>query len=176
TPLQSVHYSDRYLRSPLTFVLLHELLNGLTCYAGGLAQITLIEITTAELNRLDAKQPRLLYHDWRDNEDRRQAIETWFSETWSNLKWGEAPLQKLPHARELTLTWNNGDCWAVRLDQGFGYWGAAPGVRPEFPFDNDVAQQVEKLRRSCFLLEPLNADYPTYWHCNQSSMPTQEPD
>ena len=122
-PLQSVHYSDRYLRSPLTLVLLHELLNGLTRYPCGLAQITPIEITTAELNRTDAKHPRLIFHDWRDNEDRRQVIETWFSETWPNFKWHEAPSQKLPHARELTLTWNNGDCWTIRLDQGLGYWG-----------------------------------------------------
>ncbi|NJM12024.1 MAG: DUF1998 domain-containing protein [Synechococcaceae cyanobacterium SM1_2_3] len=167
TPLQSVHYSDRYLCSPLTFVLLHELLNGLTCYSGGLAKSTPIEITTAELNRLDAKQPRLLSHDWRDSEDRRQAIETWFTETWPNFKWREMPLQKLPHARELTLTWNNNDCWIIRLDQGLGYWGIAPGLRPEFPFDYDVAQQIEKLRKNCFLLEPLNPGYPTYWHCSQ---------
>ncbi|CDH43330.1 DEAD/DEAH box helicase [Candidatus Contendibacter odensensis] len=167
-PLQAVHYTDRYLRSPLAIVLLYELLNGLACYSGGLQQTTDIQIETTNLDRTDTKPSRWLFHDWRDGEDRRQVVETWFAETWPTFAWREAPLHKRPHARELTLTWSNDHRWTIRLDQGFGYWGIAPGVRPEFPFDNDVARQVEKLRKSCFLLEPLNANYPTYWHCNRN--------
>jgi DEAD/DEAH box helicase domain-containing protein len=57
-PLQSVIYSDRYLRSPLAFVLLRGLLEGLARYPGGLTPTTVIQIDTAKLDRPTAETPR----------------------------------------------------------------------------------------------------------------------
>jgi len=163
-PLQSVSYSDRYLRSPLTFVLLRGVLEGLARYPGGLTPATLIQVNTAKLDRLAAETPRLLFHDWRDSGDRQHVIETWFAEMWPNFIWQEASSRTLPHARELTLIWNDRDCWTMRLDQGFGYWGAAPRIRPEFPFDREPARQIAKLQQASLIVEPLNPNYPTHWY------------
>ena len=166
-PLQSVHYSDRYLRSPLAFLLLRGLLEKLGHYPGGLTPVTVIQVNTAKLDRSAAETPRLLFHDWRDSGDRQQVIETWFAETWPMFIWQEASSRTLPHARKLTLIWNESDCWTVRLDQGFGYWGSAPRIRPEFPFDREPARQIAKLRQTNLMIEPLNADYPTHWYCER---------
>ena len=163
--LQSVSYSDRYLRSPLAFVLLHGLLEGLACYPGGLTPTTVIQINTAKLDRPASETPRLLFHDWRDGGDRQQVVETWFTETWPKFIWQEASSRTLPHARELTLIWNDSDRWTIRLDQGFGYWGAAPRIRPEFPFDYEPARQIAKLQQASLIIEPLNPNYPTHWYC-----------
>ncbi|MCC8993913.1 MAG: DEAD/DEAH box helicase [Candidatus Contendobacter sp.] len=166
-PLQSVIYSDRYLRSPLAFVLLRGLLEGLARYPGGLTPTTVIQIDTAKLDRPTAETPRLLFHDWRDSGDRQHVIKTWFSETWPAFTWREELSRKLPHARELTLIWNDSDRWTVRLDQGFGYWGAAPRIRPEFPFDREPARQIAKLQQASLIIEPLNPDHPTHWYCGR---------
>ncbi|HRZ06801.1 MAG TPA: DUF1998 domain-containing protein, partial [Candidatus Competibacteraceae bacterium] len=163
--LQSVRYSDRYLRSPLAFLLLHSLLEGLARYPGGLTSATAVKIETAQLEQLDMETPRWLFHDWRDSGDRRQVIETWFRESGSAFVWQEARSRDLPHARELTLLWNESDYWIVRLDQGFGYWGVASRIRPEFPFGSEATRQIAKLRQASCIIEPLNSIYPTYWHC-----------
>ena len=166
-PLKSLRYTDRYLRSPLALLLLHGLLKGLLRYPGGLTPTTTVWVETATLDRLGTEQPRLIFHDWRDGDDRRQVVEQWFQESWPTFAWQEAIPRELPHARELVLTWSDGECWSVRLDQGFGYWRTAIRTRPEFPFDNDVARQIGKLRGTNLIIEPLNPDYPTYWYCGQ---------
>ena len=165
TPLQAVRYTDRYLRSPLALLLLHGLLKGLTRYSGGLTPKTEVRVETATLDQPRTEQPRRMFHDWRDGNDRQQVVEQWFRETWPAFMWHEATSRVLPHARELALTWSDGEYWSVRLDQGFGYWGTASGIRPDFPFDNDVARQVGKLRGANLIIEPLNPNYPTYWYC-----------
>ena len=165
SPLQSVQYTDRYLRSPLAFLLLHSLLEALTHYPGGVSRDTTLHLQTADLDRSSGESPRFIFHDWRDREDRRQTIETWFGENWPAFTWREAPNRELPHARELTLVWSDEDRWTVRLDQGLGYWRTASRIRPDFPFDSDVDRQVRRLRQVSALIEPLNAAYPTYWYC-----------
>jgi DEAD/DEAH box helicase domain-containing protein len=77
-PLAELHYSDRYLRSPLTVLLLRELLGALATYPGGLVVSTRFAIATSQLQRNDTQEPRWLYHDWRDATDRRQAFEKVF--------------------------------------------------------------------------------------------------
>ena len=166
-PLQAVRYSDRYLRSPLAFLLLYSLLEGLARYPGGLTPAAAVSIETAQLDRLSMETPRWLFHDWRDSGDRRQVVETWFAETWPILTWQEMRIRDLSHARELTLLWNESECWIVRLDQGFGYWGAASHTRPEFPFGSEAKRQIAKLQQASLIVEPLNSDYPTGWYCGR---------
>ncbi len=166
-PLKSLCYTDRYLRSPLALLLLHGLLEGLTRYSGGLALATEVRVNTAKLGRPGTEQPRRMFHDWRDGNDRQQVVEKWFQESWPAFAWSEETPRALPHARELALTWNDDERLLIRLDQGFGYWSTVSGTRPDFPFDNDVTRQIGKLRGANLIIEPLNPDYPTYWYCGQ---------
>jgi DEAD/DEAH box helicase domain-containing protein len=48
-PLAAVHYSDRYLRSPLTVLLLRDLLGALAAYPGGLVASTRVAIATSQV-------------------------------------------------------------------------------------------------------------------------------
>lgn len=165
-PLISVSYSDRYLRSPFSWVLLHSLLKDLTTYSGGFTvATTALTLRTSTLERLGNEQPRLLYHDWRDGEDRRTVIGSWFKEDFKAFTWYEAPTRDLPHARELELIWADGEKWMIRFDQGVGYWRIVPHIRPDFPFENTVERQFERMRQTSVIIEPINKDYPTYWYC-----------
>lgn len=163
--LQAIHYSDRYIRSPLAVVLLHSLLEKLADYPGGLDKgATAVKLFTANLERLNTESSRLLYHDWKDGEDRRIAVEKWFAGLTDRFDWREENNRDLPHARTLELVWSDRERWTVRLDQGVGYWGCSPHIRPEFPFDHDAEHQIRRLRQLNIMIEPMNNVYPTYWY------------
>lgn len=165
--LQSVRYVDRYLRNPLAILLLHSFLQGLERYSGGLRTETRLSIETSTLDRFGTESPRLLFHDWRDAEDRRQLVQLWLGASWPAFQWNEMPTRDLPHARELILRWDDNAVWSVRLDQGLGYWRPSRHIRPEFPFEADVARQIAKLRSKNPVIEAISPDYPTYWYCGR---------
>ena len=152
----------RYLRSPLTVLLIRELLGALADYPGGLVASTKCAIAISPLQRNDTQEPRWLHHDWRDATDRRQVFEQVFDRLGQFALSAEGHTQ-LPHARELRLAWTDGSAWTLRLDQGVGYWRAC-NYREPFPFEQPVARQVERLR-SCELdVEAGHPSYPTYWY------------
>lgn len=165
--LIEVRYSDRYLRSPLTLLLLHSLLRGLANYTGGLAGTTKVGILTSKLGNYGNSYQRLFYHDWQDEEDRRQVAEHWFKSGFPNSRWLLHEHKELPHARELELIWADSK-WVVRLDQGVGYWAIQRYVRSDFPFDRDVGQQVESLHKANLQIEQSDKRNPTYWYCRKS--------
>jgi DEAD/DEAH box helicase domain-containing protein len=165
-PLAEVHYSDRYLRSPLTVLLLRELLGALAHYAGGLVTSTRCTITTSQVQRHDTQDPRWFYHDWRDATDRRQVFTQVF-ETLGQFSLLEDVSTHLPHARELRLIWADGIAWTLRLDQGVGYWRAC-NAREPFPFEQSVERQVERLRTGEIAIEASHPSYPTYWYVGPS--------
>jgi Lhr-like helicase len=166
-PLHTVRYVDRYLRNPFAILLLHRLLQGLQRYPGGITQATLLSIETTSLERNATESPRLIFHDWHDAEDRRQVVQGWIRGSFPNLSWIERQTRELPHARELTLSWDNGESWSIRFDQGLGYWRTSRGIRPEFPFEAVVTRQISKLNSTNPLIEAMSREYPTYWYCGR---------
>jgi hypothetical protein len=161
-PLAAVHYSDRYLRSPLTVLLMRELFGALAHYPGGLVANTQLAITTSVLQRNDTQEPRWLYHDWRDATDRRQVFEKLF-DALGQFTLDEKVYAQLPHARELQLTWADGMVWTLRLDQGVGYWRVCNYPAP-FPFEQPVERQVKRLLSCEIDIEAGHPSYPTYWY------------
>lgn len=162
--LTSLEYSDRYLRSPLTVLLLRALLAELTGYPGGICTNTQIVVTTSRLERNDVKDPRWLSHDWRDGTDRKQFSEAIFG-TVGPIIFREEENSQLPHARILTLCWEDGASWSIRLDQGLGYWRTSnnPRLAP-FPFDQTVTKQVTHANNLHFNVESSHSQHPTYWY------------
>jgi hypothetical protein len=161
-PLAEVHYSDRYLRSPLTALLLRELLAALADYAGGLVTSTRCAITTSQVQRNDTQDPRWFYHDWRDATDRRQVFAQVFA-VLGQFSFCEDVATHLPHVRELHLIWTDGIAWTLRLDQGMGYWRACNSREP-FPFEQSIERQVERLQTGKIAIAASHPAYPTYWY------------
>ena len=166
--LMEIRYSDRYLRSPLTLLLLGSLLKGLSGYSGGVNGATKFDIRTSKLGNYGNNYLRHFYHDWMDEEDRRQVAERWFKSSFSSAKWNLYENKDLPHARELELIWADSK-WVVRLDQGVGYWAIQRYVRSDFSFDRDVRQQVEILNKTNLQIEQSDKRNPTYWYCSKQS-------
>lgn len=166
-PLHMVRYVDRYLRNPFSILLLHRFLQGLQRYPGGITAATLLSVETTGLERNTPESPRLIFHDWHDAEDRQQVAKDWFRGSFPNFHWSERLTRELPHARELTLSWDNGESWSIRFDQGLGYWRTSRGGRPEFPFEADITRQISKLNSTNPLIEAMSREYPTYWYCGR---------
>ena len=163
-PLAELHYSDRYLRSPLTALLLREFMAALADarYPGGIVSNTRVSIATSQLWRNDTLDPSRIWDDWREANDRRRVFENVF-EGLGQFEFSESSTRDLPHARELRLTWPDSVVWTLRFDQGMGYWQVHNSREP-FPFEQSVERQVERLK-SCELdIRAGHPSYPTYWY------------
>lgn len=164
-PIRTVHYSDRYLASPLSLVLLHRLITALREYSGGLTGDSQVIIRTASLANSKLGRPKLFSHDWRDQQDRKAAVTSLFGNLFPQFEWSEADRNTVPHSRELTLDWGGGKRWEIRLDQGVGYWEVENKERVHFPFSSSPARQLTDLVGARFNVLPRQAGHPTYWYC-----------
>lgn len=161
-PLVELHYSDRYLRSPLTVLLLRELLDTLTGYQGGIVANTQVFVATSQLQRNDTVEPWQFQHDWRDANDRGEVFKRIF-EGLGRFEFFECSYRELPHARELRLVWSNSVVWTLRFEQGMGYWRAGNSREP-FPFERSVEQQIKRLKSCKIDIRAGYPSHPTYWY------------
>ncbi|KJR98717.1 MAG: hypothetical protein VR65_19580 [Desulfobulbaceae bacterium BRH_c16a] len=161
--IAAIEYSDRYLRSPLSIMLLQKFINGLGSYSGGVNTATRLMIVTSYLQRNDFQQPRFLHHNWQDAEHRRGIFTTMFRPFGEFILIDDKVNLALPHARELQLRWGDGSGFSIRLDQGIGYWRTANGMRP-FPFDQSSERQTDFLRDLELEVEASNSEFPTQWY------------
>lgn len=161
-PLSSIKYNDRYLRSPLTLLLLHALLKqGVNHFnAPSFVEIT---VATSKLPRNDMRDPIMLHHDWRDYTDRKFAFDSILGSlgkfTFDDIKLNA----DLPHARELHLAWQDGSICTIRLDQGVGYWRTSGGMK-NFPFNQSPERQAQFLESLDLQVEATSQTFPTIWY------------
>lgn len=142
-----INYTDRYIRNPMSIILLGELLSGLKVHMTNNAKI--------EINTLLGNKERSgfkLFHDWNDEQDY-----IGFVTQWLNTKAGsEVTLnvsrrnQDIPHHRVLLLHSHNGHIVRIQLDQGLGYWRirCATTAQLLFDFSTPVKVQVQQAERA----------------------------
>ena len=153
--LVQVTYSDRYIRSPDIVIFLRIFLLALKKQLGAFDVNTSLQIHTCPVDLRNVYQPRSSDNDWRDAQDRKNVIECLFRTGYGNLVFTEHQAHELPHARVLTLKWDDGSKWDVRFDQGFGYWKSK--TKEPFPFDRGVPKQLETIAEMDFNVS--NAQY-----------------
>ncbi|MFI3157881.1 MAG: DUF1998 domain-containing protein [Methylococcaceae bacterium] len=157
--LISLHYSDRYLFSPWSVMLIAELIDSLRQLMNNNWTKPKIVIDTG-VKRESSYQKRGLLADWMDDDLRIDVITAYF-EAMDELCIVKAS-NDTPHGRMMQLTWQSGKTTHIRLDQGVGYWQV--GDKPPW-FDDNVsssAQQVEKMLQLISKLNIRNAkDFPT---------------
>lgn len=117
----SLHYSDRYLVTPLNLALLWQVV---AAAPGGVPRR--VKITTA---RLDRPEPAglFVFHPFADNRQREEVMERLWPKAVEVL-----PKRSVPHARSLRLVLGDGREIAILLDQGFGGWRAQGAPRHAF--------------------------------------------
>ena len=157
--LRQVKYSDRHLKTPLSFILLSRIILSLP-----FAKVVEFEIVISTLQSDSFYKDcfRSLNYSWfrEEEESRKDLIEALLTDMHSvNYILGQNA-RDLSHARELNLEFENGRVLKIRFDQGMGYWD--PSYRPSYPFNESVADQMDWIEGKMAGLRSLNRDTHTY--------------
>ncbi|MBF2761573.1 MAG: DEAD/DEAH box helicase [Ectothiorhodospiraceae bacterium AqS1] len=120
----SLHYSDRYLFTPLSVALLAVLVDGLREVIGrGRWAVSNFEITTTNCRTSDGRHPRSkLWSDWHDTEIRDNILKGVLEYIDVETKVTSKALSKIDHSRFMEIRFRSGKTVTVRFDQGVSYW------------------------------------------------------
>ena len=115
-------YSDRYLYTPWTVILVTEILGKLKCLNTAKWHVREVLIETG--NRKDNRQisNRGFFANWNDHQTRINVTRTYLSKFKIASSVVALKPTVLPHGRVLKLTWQSGTTITLRFDQGVGYW------------------------------------------------------
>ena len=149
-----IEYEDRYLRTPLTIRLLVEAIHHLfKTFPSTFTSTTGVAISTIPLDGSTSHgSPTKLMHDWRSSNDRNDVVKHAFHEIGIVAAVSELDRRRLAHHRGLTLTWETGDTWHLRLDEGFGFL-IETGRPTRFPFHRDSSAQAKELIGARFTVD-----------------------
>ena len=157
SPLTRVHYTDRYVKSPLTVRLLHEVLMGL--HPDSWFEGIKIEVETSELRSGGHWRQHHLEDDWGYEDDRREITRQMLSFDGVIPEIKVRNNRDLAHARELKLEWKDGASWTLRLDQGLGFWTTTRSAR--FPFDRNIEEQLRVLLGTTIQVAGRSKEHPS---------------
>lgn len=120
--LVGITYSDRYLRAPLSAVLLMRTLAALRDELAEKVSDLPITLFTSPLDQQSEGGQSRLHQNWRFEDDRKSTI----VELARRLNFGCTFLSgEVPHGRKMTLRFNDDTTAVIFFDQGFGYWRAS---------------------------------------------------
>ena len=143
----SISYSDRYLKSPWSLMLLGGFLMNFKN-----PELKMLEIQTLE--PFNTQFSNQFKHDWKHAEDQQEIIKLWISnvldaETIVQIK--QKPYE-LQHSRVITVSWASGKQSRIILDQGMGYWQPRTLHKDEMTFDfyqdlkGQIIQMIDKYK------------------------------
>jgi hypothetical protein len=156
----SISYSDRYLKSPWSVMLLGSFLSLFKS-----DQLATIEIQTLEPT--STQFPNLLNHDWKETEDLTAVTRLWLGSI-LNITPNIEIKQKsrdLQHGRVITVVWASGTQSKIFLDQGMGYWLARTHYKDQLAFDfyQSYEGQVKAMLDSFNITNmAAGGEWPTY--------------
>lgn len=147
-----IDYCDRYLKSPLPVKLLYEILKPFR------DKELCLRIRTGAAH--EQRFGRYLDHNWDSGVIQQNVLVKLFSGDFSlDLKVVHRHTD-LPHARVLRLTWENGLCFNILLDQGLGFAKIDGSCRFDFGMSAaDQANQIKKVNQS---IVQLGTSMPFY--------------
>lgn len=125
SPLASVEYRDRYFCTPLVARAFYGLLAHLKDL-GVLKASTPLKLMTESLDTArESRRPRNRINDNWTSDTTRAGVLRHLLRGIAALAIEAKPKQDLEHARQLTLTWQDGQRFVLRLDEGFGFLEAS---------------------------------------------------
>jgi ATP-dependent helicase YprA (DUF1998 family) len=123
-------YSDRYLKAPLPVLLLMRTvaaLRGALAPEGAPVDLSIVTEPIRE-DRYRGGYNRL-WDNWPNDEARADVMFALANTFGFELEYND---DSAPHARKLTMTYDDGSSAVVLFDQGFGYWRARSGAQHNF--------------------------------------------
>ena len=118
--LDTLAYSDRYLKAPLPAVLALRTLAAIRDALIGRGERIPLALTTERLRDYrNASQPRYMGQNWLHENDRAETIEALAAQLGFDCTYVD---NVAPHGRKLNLKYSDGSEALLLFDQGFGYW------------------------------------------------------
>lgn len=155
SPIVGVTYSDRHLFSPLSSVLLFQVIHGLLNKFPGSDVPISVNTLTAPPNSSFTRYTQF-FSNWIPEEDQKRTafVQELFLQSDLNVNLNFQEKKNLNHARVLEILFKNGNKLRVRPDQGMGSWAIRPTL--EFPFHRDVDFQLEWLKKNIKSMNAFN--------------------
>lgn len=156
----SISYSDRYLKSPWSVMLLGSFLSLFKSDRLATLKIQTLEPASTQI-------PSLLNHDWKETEDLAAVMKLWLGSILNKpleleIKQRSRDLQ---HGRVITVAWASGVQSKIFLDQGMGYWLARTHYKDQLAFDFYQSYEGQaKAMLDSFSITNMAAggEWPTY--------------
>ncbi|MDC7241224.1 MAG: DEAD/DEAH box helicase [Spirochaetales bacterium] len=159
--VKRITYSDRYLRSPWTILMLGEFLKYFQ--RGNLEEV---EILTANVFQPN-KPYRCIYHNWRKDSDIKAVAEAWIGEQ-LNCPVSMTVHEKqheIAHGRIMDIEWESGIKTQILFDQGVGPWQSdfPRGYMQDYKFFANIPSQISQLKEKYPKVNmKRNEGWPTY--------------
>lgn len=159
SPLASIEYSDRYLKSPLSVRLLAEVLRQLTTLAGGVGDQTYVAVRSS-FDPRDFGRGQGMTVNWPTANLQRELTEKVIEALTGKTATVEVGSKySMPHHRFLRLAWADGRTSELRFDQGLSGMQVAGRTMP-FDTSRPVAHQVQQLAQVSVNVVPYDSDAP----------------
>ena len=155
-------YSDRYLYTPWTVMLINEIISNLKRTFANKWQVDEVLISTGNKsgNRRPAKGG--FFANWNNHQTRIDVTKTYLSKNNVTASVVAFEPAKLPHGRILELKWESGERTTIRLDQGVGYWRYEHDGRLGFlDHGGTLEKQTSEMASALRFLSVRGQDYPT---------------
>lgn len=161
--LQSITYTDRYIQSPTSMMMLCEFLSAIPKN-----DRTSIEVFTCFTDK-KAPPGYAIQHDWVYEDDYQDIFTAWLQYNCSEkAKLNVVGKHEVPHRRSLTLKFDGGHESTITFDQGVGYWRVEVerGLH-KLDFNQDPKQQLVKLAKALEKARVVNsANWETWFTVN----------
>lgn len=141
--LREVRFADRYLSSPVNAFLAFDAIRFLEQYSGGTAPSTSVTVETT-LNRSHGKYPSCWDHDWAETNTQEEVLNHLLSHLLGRVRLRTLSRRQMQHHRELTLVWEDGASWSMRLDHGLSF--LRPRAPEPFDFTRKSRSQAGMIR------------------------------
>lgn len=155
-------YSDRYLYTPWSVILINEIIMNLKRTLANKWQVDEVLISTGKKTDNRRSVKRGFFANWNNHQTRIDVTRTYLSKNDVIASVIAIEPFKLPHGRILELKWESGELTTIRLDQGVGYWRNEHDSRLGFlDHEGTLEKQTSDMASALRYLSVRGQDYPT---------------
>ncbi|MCU8061005.1 DEAD/DEAH box helicase [Shewanella sp. SM55] len=145
--IEAIHYSDRYIQSPATMLMLTQIIASLCMVKPSIKTLVLYTLFHSK-----EKVGVCLHHDWDNEEDFVGIYREWLKDKTNIVPEITCHSSRfdIAHRRQLHLHFSDGESVIIKLDQGVGYWSVKDPFSKKaavgFDFETDFKQQLQTLK------------------------------
>ncbi len=137
-------YSDRYLGSPLSVMLLFSFLKAIKNKNQHAWTVPNLIVKTSPIESPHMRSSFQVHHNWSSDNDRKNVIDSSATILKMTSQVNIFQKQNLEHGRVLSISMQSGEVFKIRLDQGFGFWKSkGTGRSVSFEFSLPTQKQAE---------------------------------